>query len=99
MVFNGFGVVSVSPEGGVNVDALPVNHFAGAHRDVVTVVAALNSKQIVGLRGKGGCTPTGFENGLGYGDRRQDAVFVATFDRPFSHAFDEGLLGGVVGEG
>ena len=54
MVFNGFGVVSVSPEGGVNVDALPVNHFAAAHRDVVTVVAPLNPEEVVGLRGKGG---------------------------------------------
>ena len=54
VVFNGFGVVSVSPEGGVNVDALPVNHFAGAHRDVVTVVAPLNPEEVVGLRGQGG---------------------------------------------
>lgn len=68
VVFNGFGVVSVSLEGGVNVDVLFVNYFVGVYCDVVIVVVFFNFEEVVGLCGKGGWILIGFENGLGNGD-------------------------------
>ena len=52
MIFNGFRVVGVFTEVVIDVVALTIVDFPRLHRNILTVVAALDPKQVVSLSGK-----------------------------------------------
>lgn len=53
VIFNGFGIVGVGPEVVIDVNVPATIDFASPHGDGVTIVSALDPKQVVRVSGKG----------------------------------------------